>query len=277
MLDFCFLNGKIISLNKAAIGLNDLGVLRGYGVFEALKTVNGKIFLFDEHFGRLKNSVGYLSLKLPVNKQEIENIIRKLILKNKIKNGSIRIVLTGGKSEDMIHFDRNNPTFYILVSEIKPLSEEVYKKGVKLKIAKFKRDMAEFKTTNYLRAVKIINECQKKEGFFEILYTKGGDVYECATSNFFAFKNGKLITPKDGVLHGTIRNLVVKLAKKEFVVEEKPIKVKDLSVITEAFITATNKNIVPVVKIDDYIIGNGKVHENTNRIMEILRKFMEKY
>ena len=74
---------------------------------------------------------------------------------------------------------------------------------------------------------------------------------EAATSNFFAFVGGKIIAPKDNILKGITRNLVIKLAKKEFKVEERELKTDELSLTTEAFITATNKDIVPVVQIDD--------------------------
>ena len=73
---FCYFNGKIVPADKALIRPNDLGILRGYGVFDVLKTVNGKIFLFDEHFKRLNDSAGYLGVKLPVEKIEIEEVIK---------------------------------------------------------------------------------------------------------------------------------------------------------------------------------------------------------
>ena len=151
---------------------------------------------------------------MPLGKNEIERIINKLILKNKVKQASIRIVLTGGRSADAMHFDSNTPTFYILVSEFKPLKLELFKNGIKLATVDHSRDAAEIKTTNYVEAVKNINERQKKEKFFEILYVSNGIVLEASTSNFFAFIGDKLIAPKDNILKGITRNLVIKLAKK---------------------------------------------------------------
>src|SRR3990167_10675843 len=255
---FCYFNGKIVSADKALIHLDDLGVLRGYGVFDVMKTVNGKIFLFDEHFKRLSDSADYLGVKLPAKKSEIEESIKKLISKNKIKQASIRIVLTGGRSADAMHFDSNTPTFYILVSEFKPLEERLYKKGVKLAMVEHSRDVAEIKTTNYVEAVKAINKLQKKEKFFEILYVSNGLMLEASTSNFFAFIGDKLVAPKDNILKGITRNLVIKLAKKEFETEERELKKEELNLMTEAFIAATNKDIVPVVQIDNLRIGEGK-------------------
>ena len=274
---FCYFNGKIVRVDKALIHPNDLGILRGYGVFDVLKTVNGKIFLFDEHFKRLNDSADYLGVKLPVEKIEIEEVIKKLIARNKTKQASIRIVLTGGRSADVMHFDSRTPTFYILVSEFKPLEPELFKNGIKLATVGHSRDAAEIKTTNYVEAVKAINERQKKEKFFEILYVSDGKVLEASTSNFFVFIGDKLITPKGNILKGITRNLVIKLAKKEFEVEERELKTEELALVTEAFIAATNKDIVPVVQIDDLKIGDGKPGKNTKRLMEIFEEFVRNY
>ena len=275
--NFCYFNGKIVPADSALICPDDLGVLRGYGVFDVMKTVNGKIFLFDEHFKRLSDSADYLGVKLPAKKTEIEEAIKKLISKNKIKQASIRIVLTGGRSADAMHFDSKTPTFYILVSEFRPLKEELFKNGVKLATVNRGRDMAEIKTTNYITAVKNINERQKKEKFFEILYVSNGVILEASTSNFFAFAGGKLITPKDSILKGITRNLVIKLAKKKFEVEERELKMDELNLVAEAFITATNKDIVPVVQIDGKKIGGGKPGKNTKRLMEMFAEFVKNY
>lgn len=278
--NFCYFNGKIVQSDKALIHPSDLGILRGYGVFDVMKTVNGKIFLFDEHFKRLSDSAKYLGVKLPVKKKEIEEIIKKLISKNKINDGkeaSIRIVLTGGRSADAMHLDSKSPTFYILVSEFKPLKPELFKNGIKLVTVNHSRDAAEIKTTNYVEAVRAINERQKKEKFFEILYVSSGVVLEASTSNFFVFIGDKLITPKDNILKGITRNLVIKLAQKEFEVEERELKTEELNSATEAFIAATNKDIVPVVQIDDKKIGDGKPGKNTKRLMEIFAEFVKSY
>ena len=262
---------------KALICPDDLGVLRGYGVFDVMKTVNGKIFLFDEHFKRLSDSADYLGVKLPAQKSEIEEAIKKLISKNKIKQASIRIVLTGGRSADAMHLGSKTPTLYILVSEFKPLGLGLFKNGIKLVTVEHSRDAAETKTTNYVEAVRVINERQKKEKFFEILYVSNGLVLEASTSNFFAFVNGKLVAPKDNILKGITRNLVIKLVKKEFEVEERPLKKRELDLAAEAFITATNKDIVPVVQIDGKKIGGGKPGKNTKRLMEIFAEFVKNY
>ena len=176
-----------------------------------------------------------------------------------------------------MHFDSNTPTFYILVSEFKPLADDLLKNGIKLAIVNHSRDAAEIKTTNYVEAVKNINERQKKRKVFEILYVSSGVVLEAATSNFFVFIGDKLIAPKDNILKGITRNLVIKLAQKEFEAEERPLKTEELALASEAFITATNKDVVPVVQIDGQKINDGKPGKNTKRVMELFAEFVRNY
>ena len=275
--NYCYFNGKILPIKKVRIYPDDLGILRGYGIFDVVKTCNNKIFLFDEHWKRMANSSKSYGLKLPLEKSELEKIIEKLVIKNKIKNATVRIVLTAGRSADAMHFDSSSPTFYILISEFKLLPDDYYEKGVKLKLVNYARNTPEIKSLNYSVAVRVINESQVKEKFYEVLYAQDGKVYEAATSNFFIFKGNTLITPNDNILKGTIRNLVIKLAGKNFKVEERELMAKELQSANEAFITATNKDIVPVVKIDNFSIGNSKVGDNTKFLMKMLKEYIENY
>ena len=288
---YCYLNGRIVSLGKAGIHPTDIGFLRGYGVFEFLRTYNGKPFLYKEHIERLKNSAKALNLKLNISEEELKKIINKLLLKNKFNESTIRIVLTGGKIIGGMEF--NSSTLLILVDELKNLPANVFKNGIKLISFEHKRIMPEAKTLNYIPAVKLFSGEMKKQKAFEVLYMYNNRVLECSTSNFFIFsakggsasggKNTTLITPKKNVLIGTTRDLVVKLAKKEFKVEERDIKISELKTADEAFITATNKEIIPVVKIGAQKIGDakpaterGNVGKNTKILMKLFRDYTEK-
>ena len=95
-----------------------------------------------------------------------------------------------------MHFNSRTPTFYILVSEFKPLKQELLKNGIKLATVDHSRDAAEIKTTNYVEAVRAINERQKKEKFFEILYVSNGFVLEASTSNFLFLSAINWLLPK---------------------------------------------------------------------------------
>ncbi|NUQ57342.1 MAG: aminotransferase class IV [Candidatus Paceibacter sp.] len=278
--NFCYLNGKFLPFTEAGIALDDLGLLRGYGVFDALATLNnGKIFLYDEHYERLKNSSGRLGLNLPLGKEEMRAAITELLRKNNLEKAAVRIVITGGRALDMLYFDPNSPTFFILAKELKPLPKKLFESGAKLITADFGRYMPEIKTLNYQAAVKAFNEGKKTaKDFLEILYVSDGFVLEASTSNFFVFKNDVLITPSEGILKGTTRNLVIKLAKENgFSVEERELSFQEMKTADEAFITSTYKDITPIVQVDDFKIGEGKPGKNTKRLMQIFEEFVRNY
>lgn len=247
---YCYLNGKILPLNKAAISPCDLGLLRGYGVFDYLRTYRKKPFLVKEHYLRLKNSARTLNLKVPIPQKEFENAIEKLVIKNKIKKeASIRIVVTGGESKDGFSYDYLKPTCYILVAELHVYPASIYKNGAKLISCEFERDYHWVKTLNYITAVKMSKK-QKKAGSREVLYYKDGLVTEATRSNFFIFKGNTLATAKDKILLGITRGQVLKLARKKFKVEEREVRVKELKAATEAFITSGGTEITPIVEVD---------------------------
>jgi branched-subunit amino acid aminotransferase/4-amino-4-deoxychorismate lyase len=275
-MKYCYLNGKIVPLNKAGIHPTDLGFLRAYGVFDFMITYNGKPFLFKEHFQRLKSSAKLLNLKL-LTERSLYRTIKILLAKNKFKEASIRIVLTGGRSRDGMHFHSSSPTLFILTDELKKISPRIYKKGVKLITLNYQREIPEAKTLNYIPAVRLFNGQIKKKRAFEILYVYNNHILECSTSNFFIFRNDTLITPQKDILKGITRHLVLKLAKKRFKIQKRMLMFNELKLATEAFLTASNKEIVPVIKIDNFKIGNGKVGKNTKELMKIFHEFTKRY
>ena len=108
-----------------------------------------------------------------------------------------------------------------------------------------------------------------KNGAIEILYIFENNVLECSTSIFFLIKNNTVITPKKNILLGITRNFILNLVMKEFSIEERDIHFDELARADEAFITATNKEVLPIVQIDSTTIGNEKIGKNTKKIMEM--------
>jgi branched-chain amino acid aminotransferase len=265
-VNYCYFNQEIISEEKAGISLRDLGLLRGYGAFEVLTVYQGKTFLFEEHFKRLENSAKKLHLKIPVSKKKLETIIKKLVSKNKFQSASVRIVLTGGFSEDGITLGKK-ATFFILVNKIKEFKKRNYLQGVKLITTEYQREIPRAKISNYIHAIQLQKKREKSKAL-EVLYVSQGLVLEASTSNFFIFKKNVLITPRRNVLLGTIRTFILKIARKKFKVYERDIRFQELKEADEAFLTATIKGVLPVVRIDNFKIGNGKVGDNTQWLMK---------
>lgn len=277
---YAYFNGEILPLDKIRINPYDLGFLRGYGVFDVMRTQNGKFFLLNEHWQRLQNSAKEINLKVPAKKEEYQKKLQKLLklngfLNNYHKKAIIRTVLTGGLSNDAFS-PNHKETFLILVENFNPLNKKIYQNGVGLVSCDFCRSLPQAKTTNYIEALKNYNK-KMRNGAFEILYIKNNEILEASTSNIFIFKDNTLSTPKKNVLPGVTRGLVIKLAKKYFKIEEKKISSQEFKKASEVFLTATNKDIVPVVRIDGQKIGNGRVGKNTKFLMKLFSDFLRKY
>ena len=275
MPTFCYFNGKVLPQDQVRFSLSDLGLARGYTVWEYLVTYNGKPFMFHEHFARLKSSARALDIKLPMTEAEALVRVKQIIKKNRLKDASIKMVLTGGHSANGFSRAFNDSTFYIITPPRHHYPAHYYEKGAKLITQDFQRQFAGVKTTSYIMAVKLQKE-QRKKGAVEVLYINNGYITECTRSNFFIFKGNTLITPKDNVLAGVTRGIALRLAKSKFKIEERPIKLAELKTATEAFLTSTDREIMPVVKIDNQRIGNGKVGENVRYLIQAFRELIDK-
>lgn len=269
-----YFGGRVTKVRDARIAPHDIGILRGYGVFDFFRTHNGQPFLLHEHYVRLKKSARALGLKVSISEVALYDAVIELLKKNKIKDGNFRMVLTGGPSENGIESTGEN--FYILVYNVDSLPTEWYTNGARLIVENHMRAYPEFKTNNYITAVRLQKK-KKAAKAVEILYTHNGHIYECSTSNFFIVKNGTIITAKDDILKGVTRNAVIAIARKHgYVVEERPVCIDEITTADEAFITTTTKNVLPITVIDSKKIGNGKVGEVSKQLNKLFLDFADK-
>lgn len=272
---YCFLNGKIIPEPEAHISVYDIGFLRGYGVFDFLRTYNGKPFLLDKHLERLEESSYKMGIKLPYDRNKIEKIVKDLIIRNNKGESTIRMVITGGVSLEGM-YPGENPTFLILTKDLKPVPNKVYEKGVKLISDEYQRDLPEIKHLNYSNLVRQMERLNETNSF-NILYVNNGHALESAICNFFIVKDGIAATPVENVLRGTTRNLIIKLAESNCRFEERRVSVEEVYAADEAFITGTSQGIVPVVNIDGKKIGTGNPGSITKNLELILDKYIRDF
>ena len=265
--EYCCLNSKIVPIKEAKIPVTDIGLLRGYAIFDSIAAINGNIIFFDEHYERFVKSARIMHLKIPISKHKIETIIYKLLRKNHYGSSRIKLVLTGGKLMGGLDYDLRSANLFILVQKASIPKGKDYLHGVKLITYEHQREISAAKSNDYVTAVNI-QSLRRRAGATEILYTFEGKVLEATTSNFFIVKGDRLITAKNGVLIGIVRSKVIKLAKKFMDVEERIVKVSELRTADEAFITSTFKKVLPVVRINNLVIGNGRVGQKTKLLME---------
>ena len=271
--------GEYLPAEDITVSAFDLGVLRGYGVFDVMRTEHGKPYNLEKHWERFLRSATALNLTIPVTAEEFKTIITTLAEKNgatKDKELNFRAVLTGGPATDAFHPEPGKETFFVLTTPFVRLPESAYTQGSKVITLEHQRELAGAKITNYTKAIQH-RQVKKESEALEILFVKEGRVKEASTSNFFAVINGVLVTAKDDVLLGTTRNLILKLAQENNIpFEERDPSLEEVLAGEEAFIAAVNKYIVPVTLINETVIGTGKPGAITEQLRSLLRESIQK-
>lgn len=269
MEGLCYLNGAFVPLRDAKVSVLDLGMLRGFGIYEGITAVGGEPFHFDDHFERFMASAAKLGLALAVSKDEARAAAREVAQKSApgAPRASLRMLLTGGEAEGGIEHVAGRETFYIWGTPAEPLPAAWYDHGASLILEEHQRFMPEAKTTNYITAVMLQGK-RKAAGAAEILYTSHGSVLECATSNAFIVKDGAVITPNESILSGITRKVALALAREAgYPVEERAVSMAELYAADECFITSSFKDIVPVASIEGRPIGSGAPGPVTRDLM----------
>ena len=219
-----YFNGNIAPTDQLGVGVTDLGLLRGYGLFDYFLTYNGRPFQWDWYWERFQNSAFRMHLPLPLGKAETYAIVMDLVERHNESGGvgdvGFRFVLTGGYSADSIGIER--PNLLILTEPIHPVPTIQYEQGIKVILDEYVREMAEVKSTDYKRVI-LMAEAIRSAGASDLLYQKGGEISELSRSNFFIVKGDRLITPDRHILHGITRKTIILVAQSDFLVEERPL------------------------------------------------------
>jgi branched-chain amino acid aminotransferase len=267
-----YVNGNYVKKENAFIHVNDIGLLRGYAVFDYLKTYHGKPFRLKDHLERLHNSAEYIGLKIPKPNPEIAEICNKLLEKNGFAESNIRIVVTGGVGKDSK--TKGEPALIITCEPRIVMDASFYTEGIRIKTVTGKREISFSKTCDYISAIKYL-EIYRNEGFSEVLYVLGGKIFECTSSNIFLIKGNDLITPSVEILYGITRKVIFETAGPLFKIIKRDVTLEEALKADEVFISSTEREIMPVIGIDDKIIGNGKVGEKTKLLRSKFLEYVE--
>lgn len=240
--------------NEAKILVSDLALQRGYGIFDFLKTINGKAIFIEDHFNRFYNSAKALNLPLQYDKAKLHQAVNELMQKNEMPNSGIKMILTGGFSSD--GYTIGEPNLIITQSPFK-FDESSYAKGMRLITYNHQRQLATVKTIDYLQAI-LLQPILKQQLADDILYHQDGQVRECPRANFFIVKGNTILTPQTAILEGITRSKILNFQLDGYTILAKDFTLDDIKTADEAFITSSTKNVMPILAIDGIDVGNGK-------------------
>jgi D-alanine transaminase/branched-chain amino acid aminotransferase len=269
-----YFNGEILPIDSPIFKTNDLGLLRGFGLFDYFRTYNGQPFRWNDYWQRFENSARLLKLPLPVSQAETEKILADLHALSGEPEIAFRFVLTGGYAPDSVNVVEPN---FLIRAEALPQDNPAGRlKGIKVLPYEYVRDLPEIKTTNYVHMVLMADEMRRQQAS-DLLFHKDGEVSELTRSNIFIFQGNKLITSDRNILNGITRKVVMELAKPHFEVEVRPVMYKEVIMADEIFTTSTTKWVMPVVQIGDMPVGTGAAGRQTLFLQELFEKFVSNW
>ena len=248
-MNFVFLNGEILPAKKAKISLFDHGFLYGDGIYETLRTKNGELFDFENHFRRLKKSAEKLEIPIFFSEKELFDAAKKIVEKNHFPESRVRITVSRGEN----HFSfcgAKNPTVAIFAEKLPDFSREK-KSGVKITTIKLSRFLPEIKSISLLPMILAKQKAQKIGAFETLFLRKNGAISEGSVSNVI-FRKGKKVfsAPKKVALAGTTQKKVLEKARENFEVLEVEFWVDDLKNADEVLLLNSVFGVVPVAEID---------------------------
>lgn len=250
----CYLDGRYLPLPDAGMPMDDLGLERGYAIFDFLRVSGDTPLFIDDHLDRFFRSAERMRLPVPLTREAVRAVVARLLSENRLPSSGIRILLTGGPSPDGYAITR--PRLAVIHQEMAPAPDDLMLPGLRLRTYPFQRQLSEVKTTDYLMAIWLRPWLQEMGGDDILYHDAGGLVTECPRCNFFIVTDaGTLVTPARNMLKGVTRKQVVELAVRLGIpVEERDLALAELPVAAEAFITASTKRIIPVCRIDDTLL-----------------------
>ncbi len=273
-MQFTMVNGEIVRTSQAQLHVSDLALLRGYGLFDFFRVKEGVPLFLEDYLARFYRSAKRLRLEVPIAKNELEHLIFKLLDANGEGDANVRLLLTGGYSDD--GFTPAKPNLVALQHERKDYDPKLFEEGAALITHEYVRDAPEVKSINYAAAVRLIPE-MKKANAIEVLYHSGGEVAETSRANvFIVTREGTLVTPAEGILEGITRKRILELAR-DREVETRRVSLEEVMNAREVFITSTTKGAMPISKIDGQIIGDGRAGEVTKQLGERLSERVASY
>ncbi len=278
-----YVNGRYLPYAQAGVHVEDRGNQLADAVYEVCEIKGGRIVDERRHMARLERSLGEIQMRLPMTLAALGRVIRETIRRNRVRDGYFYLQISRGQARRDFVFPEpeTEPSVICVVRHASPAkAEATAAKGIAVKTMPDERwRRVDIKTVMLLPSV-LAREAAKREGAAEAWLVDGdGYVTEGATSNAWIVDDkGTLITrPADfGILRGVTRSVVIDLAAREgLTLVERGFSVAEAKAAREAFITSATGMVMPVVRIDQTTIGDGRPGRFTMMLRELFHSQAE--
>ncbi len=237
------------------------------GLYSTFRTYAGKtrVLGLEMHLHRLYDPLTALSVTASVSPADLRSALREVLSVFGADEARVRISLSTTESRGQV---------FVALEPLKAPDETVYQRGVRVVLSPVERKTPRLKTTSFIGNSDEARKSIQERGVYEALMVRNGRILEGLTSNFYAVKNGTLLTARDGILLGVTRRYVLRLARSHGMgIAYQPLRVEQLPEIDEAFITSSGRGVVPVTEIEGQPVKAGLVGE----IARTLRRAYDEY
>jgi branched-chain amino acid aminotransferase len=275
-------NGRISAGDAAVVSVFDHGFLYGEGIYETLRTYHRRVFLYDRHMRRMRNSARLIDLALPFTDEQLAAQISETIAAANLgeHEAYIRILLTRGVGD--LTYDLKatpKPSWVIIVKPLVSPPAELYDRGVKVVVVDVVRNHPQsvnpmIKSNNLMNSALAAQQAIKRGGFEAVMRNYRGELTECTQSNLFIVKNGAALTPplESGLLPGITREFIFEIGRDTGIdVREQVLRDDDLFAADEAFLTSTTREVLPIAAVDERHIGSGAPGAITLKLLRAFR------
>lgn len=277
-MKLAMIDDKIVPADTLDKVYFDRGTYFGDGVYEVLRSYNGKIFAFSEHMERFARSLAAIRID-GIDIAAVRERVERAFKTAGMANAKIYFHVTRGSGPRNHAWDGSlKPNFFLTLSE---LTDNLQEKATGIAVSTYpdlRWKRCDIKSLNLLPNVMARQDAAEKGCGEAILVDDGGLITEGAASAFFAIVNKAIVTAPltANVLPSITRRYVVPLAKQVGLgLDERCLTPQQAASADELFLAVTTKDIVPIVKFDGHIIGDGKPGRYTKAMISEFRKITQ--
>lgn len=268
--------------------IDDHGFHRGDAVFEAIKMIDGRIYALDAHLERMARSAAMIGLTLPKSHSDLRAIAIETSRVSGLRDAILRYYVSRGPGSFSPNpYESIGAQVYLVVTELKPVAEEAYARGVSCKVSSFiaKQDFfANIKSCNYLTNVLMKKEAVDAGVDFTVSCDESGNLAEGATENFAIISRDRdfLVPGFERTLRGVTvtraMELAVQLVKNGVLrgIRHAQISVNDVRDAREAMFLGTTLDCLPVTRFEGHAIGSATPGPVAKMLRELLKQDMMK-
>lgn len=278
MAEAAYLNGEFLAPENACVPVMDRGFLFGDSCYEVIPVYGGQPFQPDAHLDRLARSLAALDITDPMSREDWNEVFRQLVERCGAGNALIYAQVTRGIAAVRDHAAVNGlkPTVFAMAKPFAGMAEADIERGLSaITLEDIRWQRCDIKATTLLANV-LARKQAAAEGADEAILIKDGCVTEGAASNVFVVLDSLVVTPPktNQILAGITRDFVLELAAGDGIpYAEASIYAADLEKAEEIWISSSSKEVMPVVRLNGRMVGNGKPGAVWRRVRELFSAY----